>query len=51
MKANNYDCSVQQLHWMMVENEQLFYQLNVRDNFTLCDGSGAKNGNEQCLEY
>ena len=42
MKANNYDCSVQHLHWMMVENEQLFYQLNVHDNFTLCDGSGAK---------
>jgi len=42
MKANNYDCSIQHLHRMMVENEQLFYQLNVRDNFTLCDGSGAK---------
>ena len=42
MKAKNYDCSVQHLHQMMVQNDQLFYRLNVRDNFTLCDGSGWK---------
>ena len=42
MKANSYDCSVQHLHQMTAQNGQLFYQLDVRDNFTLCDGSGAK---------
>ena len=42
MKANSYDCSVQHLHQMTAQNGQLFYQLDVHDNFTLCDGSGAK---------
>ena len=42
MKAYNYDCSVKHLHQMTVQNEQLFYQLDVHDNFSLCDGSGVK---------